>query len=75
MIALLISALLVSPLTPQKLWEREILCWPDTGYCGPRVVNLGSWDPTPAYKDWPNTPTLNAPKPWRVNETWEVPAY
>jgi len=53
MIALLISALLVSPLTPQKLWEREILCWPDTGYCAPRVVNLGEIDVRPPDRDWP----------------------
>lgn len=59
MIALLLALVVVAPQPPRptkdeglEAWKRETLCWGD--YCGPRVVNLGDWDPRPADKDWPN---------------------
>lgn len=54
MIALLLALVVVAPQSRPSLeqWKNETLCWGD--YCGPRVVNLGDWDPRPADKDWPN---------------------
>lgn len=46
---LLLALALVSPFPPPqplREWEGETLCW-SNGYCTPRVVNLGAWDPIP----------------------------
>ncbi len=58
MIPLLLFLLTASD---QKQWEQEILCWPD-GPCRPRVVNLGTWEPRPAEKDWPESVYLEPRK-------------
>lgn len=43
MIALLLAiSLLRAPAAPPARWGEEILCWPDSGACAPRVVTLGA---------------------------------
>lgn len=52
MIGILLALIAVAPTRPDP-WAEELLCW-DSGYCQPRVVNLGEWDPRPL--DWDVTP-------------------
>lgn len=54
-------------------WKDEVLCRRDSGHCGPRVVNLGSWDPTPAAKDWPKNAYIKEPSNWTADETGPAP--
>lgn len=65
MIALLLALAVSKPVA----WEDEILCWVDSGVCGPRVVRLGAWDPRPADSDWRANTPISVPKAWAPDET------
>ncbi len=53
-------------------WKDEVLCF-DNGYCCPRVVNLGDWDPRPAAKDWNTDPFSGPWLPDKPSKVWAFP--